>query len=236
VKRNLPSYEEYLNAVKPKTKSRAKNPAPLVGKSAYYKQFVYDASAVADALKMDNALSIANIHRVMMNMALPADNVNYKNTFRYMPHTFDKNLYDNGGGNSYDSEWFRMSDAKHQTIYKAALKNAGRPGQYNPNPAPRVGTARPRRASQITKKPPTKRLVKRRVVNTKKGYFPNPVDPVEGLNEWGGKAFKFAIVQRAIDNNASVVALIPNQKDAVIFVGLLNKHAAKGVLFYVMTR
>jgi hypothetical protein len=104
------------------------------------------------------------------------------------------------------------------------------------NPAPRIGTASPRRRSQITKKPPTKRLVKRRVVNTKKGYFPNPVDPVEGLNEWGGKAFKFAIVQRPADNNASVVALIPNQKDAVIFVDLLNKHAAKGVLFYVMTR
>ena len=43
------------------------------------------------------------------------------------------------------------------------------------NPAPRIGTARPRRVSQITKKPPTKRLVARRKVNTDEGYFPNPL-------------------------------------------------------------
>jgi hypothetical protein len=43
------------------------------------------------------------------------------------------------------------------------------------NPAPRIGTARPRRVSQVTKKPPTKRLVKRRKQNTDVGYFPNPI-------------------------------------------------------------
>lgn len=43
------------------------------------------------------------------------------------------------------------------------------------NPAPRVGTKRPRRVSQVTKKPPTKRLVTRRKANTKAGYFPNPI-------------------------------------------------------------
>jgi hypothetical protein len=42
------------------------------------------------------------------------------------------------------------------------------------NPAPRLGTKRPRRVSQITKKPPTKRLVTRRKANTQAGYFPNP--------------------------------------------------------------
>lgn len=43
------------------------------------------------------------------------------------------------------------------------------------NPATRIGTARPKRVSQITKKHPTKRLVTRRLKNTAKGYFPNPV-------------------------------------------------------------
>jgi len=42
------------------------------------------------------------------------------------------------------------------------------------NPAPRIGTARPRRKSQITGKTPSKRLVKRRTANKKPGYFPNP--------------------------------------------------------------
>lgn len=62
-------------------------------------------------------------------------------------------------------------------------------GLYSENPAPRIGTARPRRVSQVTKKPPTKRLIKRRVSNVKKGYFPNPVnDPAKG-------ALELAIVQ-----------------------------------------
>lgn len=42
------------------------------------------------------------------------------------------------------------------------------------NPAPRIGTKKPLRASQITGKPPTKRLVKRRKSNKVEGYFPNP--------------------------------------------------------------
>lgn len=43
------------------------------------------------------------------------------------------------------------------------------------NPAPRIGTVRPNRASQITRTKPTKRLVSRRKRNTDEGYFPNPV-------------------------------------------------------------
>lgn len=42
------------------------------------------------------------------------------------------------------------------------------------NPTKRKGAASPKRVSQITKKPPTKRLVKRRKANTEAGYFPNP--------------------------------------------------------------
>lgn len=42
------------------------------------------------------------------------------------------------------------------------------------NPAPRMGTAKPKRKSQITGKTPSKRLVKRRKENKVEGYFPNP--------------------------------------------------------------
>jgi hypothetical protein len=44
------------------------------------------------------------------------------------------------------------------------------------NPAKFLGTSKPRRRSQVTKRPPSKRLVSRRMSNTKRGYFPNPVD------------------------------------------------------------
>jgi len=43
------------------------------------------------------------------------------------------------------------------------------------NPAPRIGTAHPKRKSEATKKTPTKRLVARRKRNTKAGYYPNPI-------------------------------------------------------------
>jgi hypothetical protein len=45
---------------------------------------------------------------------------------------------------------------------------------YKGNPATRKGTTKVYRKSQVTKKPPTKRLVARRKTNVKKGYFPNP--------------------------------------------------------------
>lgn len=44
------------------------------------------------------------------------------------------------------------------------------------NPAPRIGAARPRRKSQVTGKKPSMRLVQRREKNTRKGYYPNPID------------------------------------------------------------
>lgn len=47
------------------------------------------------------------------------------------------------------------------------------------NPAPRIGTAKPKRRSQATGKAPTKRLVTRRKANAKKGYFPNPAEVVK---------------------------------------------------------
>lgn len=43
------------------------------------------------------------------------------------------------------------------------------------NPAKRIGAAHPKRRSAATGAAPSKRLVSRRKVNVKKGYFPNPV-------------------------------------------------------------
>lgn len=43
------------------------------------------------------------------------------------------------------------------------------------NPAKRIGTAKPRRKSQVTGEKPSMRLIQRRTKNTRKGYYPNPV-------------------------------------------------------------
>lgn len=42
------------------------------------------------------------------------------------------------------------------------------------NPRPRLGTKKPTRVSSATGRAPSKRLVRRRKTNTRKGYFPNP--------------------------------------------------------------
>lgn len=42
------------------------------------------------------------------------------------------------------------------------------------NPAPRIGTRKPLRRSQVTGKAPSRRLVARRRKNARKGFFPNP--------------------------------------------------------------
>lgn len=44
------------------------------------------------------------------------------------------------------------------------------------NPRPRIGAAKPTRASSATGMRPSKRLVSRRKANTRKGYFPNPAE------------------------------------------------------------
>jgi len=60
-------------------------------------------------------------------------------------------------------------------LQRAEIKKPRKAPTVRKNPAPRIGTARPRRVSQVTKAPPTKRLVKRRKQNTDVGYFPNPI-------------------------------------------------------------
>jgi hypothetical protein len=104
------------------------------------------------------------------------------------------------------------------------------------NPAPRIGTARPRRVSQITKKAPTKRLVKRRRANTDEGYFPNPVEALHATFHYEGKEFNYAVIQRHKNGDVEAVALVPGVEDARLLVRMLNTHAPAGVNFLVMKR
>lgn len=92
------------------------------------------------------------------------------------------------------------------------------------NPAPRIGTARPRRLSQITKKPPSKRLVKRRMKNTDVGYFPNPLAVSE-------KA-KYAVYQTSA-KGVEMIAMFADWKTADATAKLYQQHASKGVDFHV---
>jgi len=62
-------------------------------------------------------------------------------------------------------------------VARANYEKALNAASVKSNPAKRIGTARPKRVSQITKRPPTKRLVARRRKNTDAGYFPNPLEP-----------------------------------------------------------
>ena len=92
---------------------------------------------------------------------------------------------------------------------------------YDRNPAPFRGTSKPRRVSQITKITPTKRLVKRRKMNTEQGYFPNP-----------DTEFPYVIQQRAkgrVDN----VCAASHRKIAETLITLLMENAAPGVLFTI---
>ncbi|HEY6020917.1 MAG TPA: hypothetical protein VIY48_13760, partial [Candidatus Paceibacterota bacterium] len=99
------------------------------------------------------------------------------------------------------------------------------------NPAPRKGASKPRRASQITGKAPSKRLVRRRQANNEPGYFPNPT----AVEHVSGKAkYPYAVVQRDSAGNVTVAALTPGKIEASQIAGLLNKHAVKGVSFLVM--
>lgn len=65
-----------------------------------------------------------------------------------------------------------MATAALLKAAKMIIASAGK--KVKKNPAPRKGTAKPKRVSQITKKAPSKRLVKRRKANDVEGFFPNP--------------------------------------------------------------
>ena len=67
------------------------------------------------------------------------------------------------------THWVKVVDEKGAVRFDVTPHDT-----YSKNPAKRKGTKNPRRVSQITKKPPSKRLVARRKANTEQGYFPNP--------------------------------------------------------------
>lgn len=76
------------------------------------------------------------------------------------------------------------------------------------------------RVSQITKKKPTKRLVKRRVKNTEPGYFPNPITT----------KLKFAVYQlKGIERR--FVCAVETASNAKQIADVLDSHARGGVQF-----
>ena len=55
-------------------------------------------------------------------MSLPENNPNYKNTKEFMPSSYDKELFDNGDQNTYDSLWMSMKDTAQDVVFKHAMK------------------------------------------------------------------------------------------------------------------
>jgi len=95
-----------------------------------------------------------------------------------------------------------VNEAEVSRTALGALENETVPRSYRSrqtNPAPRIGPAKPKRASQrahvtkpgIESKTPSKRLIKRRTANTKKGYFPNPKERI--FNVWHKGGYSVAL-------------------------------------------
>ena len=70
--------------------------------------------------------------------------------------------------------WIYQSEAEAKKVWNESGINGLPDAPPKSNPRPRIGTAKPARASSATGKPPTKRLKARRKANSRKGYFPNP--------------------------------------------------------------
>lgn len=100
--------------------------------SKYKKEFIKYAYEIIDNMmksmaygpmdfKSDAKQIQGYVVRIMETMALPEGNPNYANMKKYMPRKFNKVLFDNGEGNTYDSEWMSMTDAKQFTIAREAM-------------------------------------------------------------------------------------------------------------------
>lgn len=94
----------------------------------------------------------------------------------------------------------KKSDLQLEREYISAL------GAEKKNPATRRGTSKPKRKSQVTGKPPTKRLVKRRIKNTETGYFPNPL-PVDGTT----RNYILGEIRSAINNAEASKDIVEKQ-------------------------
>lgn len=88
------------------------------------------------------------------------------------------------------TEWTLQTAKKHlKSLGEDRYKKFGyypqivKSDEPHSNPAPRIGTAKPKRKSQITGKAPSKRLIARRTKNVKKGFFPNPSADVVAAQE-----------------------------------------------------
>jgi len=91
-------------------------------------------------------------------------------------------MYKQSGNNKNfaDELYRRIVKSEKLTVAQASalaqkFQQTLKGGSMKKNPAKRKGTTKPRRVSQITKRPPTKRLVARRRANVEPGYFPNPI-------------------------------------------------------------
>ena len=59
---------------------------------------------------------------ILGTMAFEESNPNFQNRKRFMPDKYDKLLFNNGSGNTYDSPWWKLNDARQSTVARKALK------------------------------------------------------------------------------------------------------------------
>lgn len=122
------------------------------------------------------------------------------------------NVYD--GAEKIDTVFF-IEGMTSEEVKRSLIDHDNYPGNITVRKQPRARIVNPAqddwnepksRASQITKKAPSKRLLLRRMKNTKKGYFPNP-----------GKTYVMLY--------AVVVTL--NKKNTIVCVSKNSVHASQ---------
>lgn len=99
--------------------------------SQYKKEFINYAYEIIDNYMKQNGSKVdflkdakqlqSAVVRIMGTMALPEGNPNYAQMKKFIPKKYNKTLFDNGEGNTYDSEWMNMTDAKQFTIAREAM-------------------------------------------------------------------------------------------------------------------
>ena len=119
----VPKSKQGLLAIKPAEEEVELGEAA----SKYKNEFVKYAVEIIKKLKKDgkiddstkDSLIINTISPIMGSMGSQRERSVYK---KYFPDKYDLKLFDNSGGNQYDSEWSSQTDAKMDTIAKMALK------------------------------------------------------------------------------------------------------------------
>jgi len=99
-----------------------------------------------------------------------------------------------------------------------------KPTAAKKNPAKRIGTAKPKRASQATGKAPTKRLVSRRKANTTPGYFPNPAEVTKAHTSPRQPAKReYPYIVCIDDKSTASFKLLEDAQDYAYWLGKLYK-------------